>query len=300
MKKKESIFVVIQKSLIFGLILGIGFYFLSDRFGFKKYKAQAKILTTSNEKIKDQDKTTFTYAETVNSNAIKKRVIENLKLDINEADLDKKVQIQAIPNTHILNINVEDSVKLRAEDIADEYAEITVSVINELYKADSLIIDNAYPNATLVKTTNKDVLKMGLAGFLTYFIFGSLLLFIRNSKIDEDEDNTDQRLVRKVVFEEDDTDNYDYEEDSYDHVINEENFEDSYVKEYEVDEEVENYNYDNEEIQEEKIDYDQSFKYVDSTNEDEEDFEIYENKDNNKDYTIIADIPKYNDGDLDV
>ena len=300
MKKKESIFVVIQKSLIFGLILGIGFYFLSDRFGFKKYKAQAKILTTSNEKIKDQDKTTFTYAETVNSNAIKKRVIENLKLDINEADLDKKVQIQAIPNTHILNINVEDSVKLRAEDIADEYAEITVSVINELYKADSLIIDNAYPNATLVKTTNKDVLKMGLAGFLTYFIFGSLLLFIRNSKIDEDEDNTDQRLVRKVVFEEDDPDNYDYEEDSYDHVINEENFEDSYVKEYEVDDEVENYNYDNEEIQEEKIDYDQSFKYVDSTNEDEEDFEIYENKDNNKDYTIIADIPKYNDGDLDV
>ena len=300
MKKKESIFVVIQKSLIFGLILGIGFYFLSDRFGLKTYKAQAKILTTSNEKIKDQDKTTYTYAETVNSNAIKKRVIENLKLDINEADLDKKVQIQAIPNTHILNINVEDSVKLRAEDIADEYAEITVSVINELYKADSLIIDNAYPNATLVKTTNKDVLKMGLAGFLTYFIFGSLLLFIRNSKIDEDEDNTDQRLVRKVVFEEDDTDNYDYEEDSYDHVINEENFEDSYVKEYDIDEQVENHNYDNEEIKEEKVDYDKSFKYVDSANEDEEDFEIYENKENNKDYTIIADIPKYNDGDLDV
>ena len=300
MKKKESIFVVIQKSLIFGLILGIGFYFLSDRFGFKKYKAQAKILTTSNEKIKDQDKTTFTYAETVNSNAIKKRVIENLKLDINESDLDKKVQIQAIPNTHILNINVEDSVKLRAEDIADEYAEITVSVINELYKADSFIIDHAYPNATLVKTTNKDVLKMGLAGFLTYFIFGSLLLFIRNSKIDEDEDNTDQRLVRKVVFEEDGTDNYEYEEDSYEDVINEENFEDSYVKEYDVDEQVEDNNYDNEEIQEEKIDYDQSFKYVDSANEDEEDFEIYENKENNKDYTIIADIPKYNDGDLDV
>lgn len=300
MKKKESIFVVIQKSLIFGLILGIGFYFLSDRFGFKKYKAQAKILTTSNEKIKDQDKTTFTYAETVNSNAIKKRVIENLKLDINESDLDKKVQIQAIPNTHILNINVEDSVKLRAEDIADEYAEITVSVINELYKADSFIIDHAYPNATLVKTTNKDVLKMGLAGFLTYFIFGSLLLFIRNFKIDEDEDNTDQRLVRKVVFEEDGTDNYEYEEDSYEDVINEENFEDSYVKEYDVDEQVEDNNYDNEEIQEEKIDYDQSFKYVDSANEDEEDFEIYENKENNKEYTIIADIPKYDDGDLDV
>ncbi|MDU3199422.1 MAG: capsular biosynthesis protein, partial [Anaerococcus hydrogenalis] len=249
---------------------------------------------------KDQDKTTFTYAETVNSNAIKKRVIENLKLDINESDLDKKVQIQAIPNTHILNINVEDSVKLRAEDIADEYAEITVSVINELYKADSFIIDHAYPNATLVKTTNKDVLKMGLAGFLTYFIFGSLLLFIRNFKIDEDEDNTDQRLVRKVVFEEDGTDNYEYEEDSYEDVINEENFEDSYVKEYDVDEQVEDNNYDNEEIQEEKIDYDQSFKYVDSANEDEEDFEIYENKENNKDYTIIADIPKYDDGDLDV
>ena len=130
MKKRQTIFSIMPKALIFGLILGIGFYFLSDKLGLKKYTAQAKILTTSNEKIKEDDKTAYTYAETVNSNAIKKRVIENLKLNMEASELDKKMQIQAIPNTHILNINVEDSIKLRAEEIADEYAEITVSVIN--------------------------------------------------------------------------------------------------------------------------------------------------------------------------
>ncbi|MDU7141974.1 MAG: capsular biosynthesis protein, partial [Anaerococcus vaginalis] len=36
-----------------------------------------------------------------------------------------------------------------------------------------------------------------------------------------------------------------------------------------------------------------------STDEDEN-FRLYQNKENNKDYTIIADMPKYDDGDLDV
>lgn len=294
MKKKESIFIVIQKALIFGIIVGIGFYFLSDRLGLKTYKAQAKILTTSNEKIKDQDKTTYTYAETVKSNAIKKRVIENLKLNISEDELDKKMQIQAIPNTHILNINVEDSVKLRAEDIADEYAEITVSVINQLYQADALIIDHAYPNAALVKTNNKDALKVGLAGFLTYFIFGSLMLFIRNSKVDENV--VEEKVVRKVVFE--DKDNEDYQYDNlHEEFLEDQNNGDTFVKEYHVAEKIED---ESPEVIEDDIDYDESFKYVESLEEDEEELGVYENKENNKDYTIIADMPKYDDGDLDV
>lgn len=294
MKKKESIFIVIQKALIFGIIVGIGFYFLSDRLGLKTYKAQAKILTTSNEKIKDQDKTTYTYAETVKSNAIKKRVIENLKLNISEDELDKKMQIQAIPNTHILNINVEDSVKLRAEDIADEYAEITVSVINQLYQADALIIDHAYPNAALVKTNNKDALKVGLAGFLTYFIFGSLMLFIRNSKVDENV--VEEKVVRKVVFEDKDNEDYQYN-NLHEDFEEDQNNEDTFVKEYHVAEKIED---ENPELVEDDIDNDESFKYVESLDEDEEELGVYENKENNKDYTIIADMPKYDDGDLDV
>lgn len=296
MKKKESIFIVIQKALIFGIIVGIGFYFLSDRLGLKTYKAQAKILTTSNENIKDQDKTTYTYAETVKSNAIKKRVIENLKLDISEDELDKKMQIQAIPNTHILNINVEDSVKLRAEDIADEYAEITVSVINQLYQANSLIIDHAYPNAALVKTSQKDAMKVGLAGFLTYFIFGSLMLFIRNSKVEENEKIVEEKVVRKVVFEDKDKEDYQYD-NLHEEFVEDQNNGDTFVKEYHVAEKIED---ENPEVIEDDIDYDESFKYVESSDEDEEELGVYENKENNKDYTIIADMPKYDDGDLDV
>lgn len=294
MKKRQTIFSIIPKALVFGLILGIGFYFLSGKLGFKKYTAQAKILTTSNEKIKEDDKTAYTYAETVNSNAIKKRVIENLKLDMEASDLDKKMQIQAIPNTHILNINVEDSIKLRAEDIADEYAEITVSVINELYKADAVVIDHAYPNGSLLKNNDKDSFKLGLAGFLTYMIFGSLALTIRNSKIDEEE-IVEEKEIRKVVFKDEEEN---YEDDSFDQSFYED--EDYQIENQEFVNEDENLL---DEKVEEEIDYDQSYKYVDSIEEDEEkdnDFRTYQNKENDKDYTIIADMPKYDDGDLDV
>lgn len=287
MKKKQSVLSVIPKALVFGLIIGIGFYFLFDKFGIKTYKAQSKILTTSNEKIKDDDKTAYTYAETVNSNAIKKRVIENLKLDMDPGELDKKIQIQAIANTHILNINVKDSIKLRAEDIADEYAEITVSVINQLYKADAVVIDKAYPNASLAKTSEKDSLKVGLVAFITYFIFGSLVVSIRNSKNNDEGDYIEEKEIRKVVFtKDDDKEEYDYEND-YDNVkesyINEDG---NLVQEYYDDE-------DNELSQDINSNEDLSA-------EEDEDFRLYQNKENNKDYTIIADMPKYDDGDLDV
>lgn len=286
MKKKESVFSVIPKALVFGLIIGIGFYFLFDKFGIKTYKAQSKILTTSNEKIKDDDKTAYTYAETVNSNAIKKRVIENLKLDMDPGELDKKIQIQAIANTHILNINVKDSIKLRAEDIADEYAEITVAVINQLYKADAVVIDKAYPNASLAKTSEKDSLKVGLAAFITYFIFGSLVVSIRNSKNNYEEEYVEEKEIRKVVFaKNDDKEEYNYEND-YDNVketyINEDG---NLVQEY--------YDEDNDQSQDINSNEDLS-------DDEDEDFRLYQNKENNKDYTIIADMPKYDDGDLDV
>ena len=286
MKKKESVFSVIPKALVFGLIIGIGFYFLFDKFGIKTYKAQSKILTTSNEKIKDDDKTAYTYAETVNSNAIKKRVIENLKLDMDPGELDKKIQIQAIANTHILNINVKDSIKLRAEDIADEYAEITVSVINQLYKADAVVIDKAYPNASLSKTSEKDSLKVGLAAFITYFIFGSLVVSIRNSKNNDEEDYIEEKEIRKVVFtKDDDKEEYDYEK------YNDE------IKESYINEDgnlVQEYYDENDELSQD------TNSNEDLSTDEDEDFRIYQNKENNKDYTIIADMPKYDDGDLDV
>ena len=75
------------------------------------------------------------------------------------------------------------------------------------------------------------------------------------------------------------------------------NNEDTFVKEYHVAEKIED---ENPEVIEDEIDYDESFKYVESLDEDEEELGVYENKDNNKDYTIIADMPKYDDGDLDV
>lgn len=319
MKKKESIFVVIQKSLIFGLILGIGFYFLSDRFGLKTYKAQAKILTTSNEKIKDQDKTTYTYAETVNSNAIKKRVIENLKLDINEADLDKKVQIQAIPNTHILNINVEDSVKLRAEDIADEYADLAVRVIGNIYGTKAQVMEYSYQSAGKVNNGITYSAIIGLAVFILATLIGMIRVNSFNNKV---------LLARakNTILDEEDQEPYEASDEDYEGIVSDgkrevKNGRMSFRKEakedysYQDNDESNDNDYDN--------DNDDDFDYLDTKSQELPDFDkenpaetividkneiLYGiNRQNRveediiiKDYPILGKLPPYSKGELDV
>lgn len=280
--KKKSILGLIPKALVFGIIVGIGFYFLAPRLGFKSYRAQAKILTTDTKKIEEDNKTAYTYAETVDSDAVKNKVIENLKLDINPAELDQKMDIDAVSNTHIININVKDNVKLRAEDIADEYADMTVAVINQLYNADAKVLDYAYQNGSLLNPSAEMTSRVGLAAFVTYFILGSLGAFLTNSKI---EDESDKKVIRKVVFEEDENEPYDYEEDK-------KNFEDD--KEITEVQEDEIVNDDIDDIKDDEY----SFSYKDTNEEYKDTRETFVKDD--KEYKIISDIPKYNDGDLDV
>lgn len=281
MRKKQSIFSVIPKALVFGLIIGIGFYFLSPLLGFENYRAQAKILTTDEENIEKEDKTSYTYAETVNSDAVKNKVIENLKLDIEPAELDQKLDIKTVANTHIININVKDDIKLRAEDIADEYADITVGVINNLYDANARVLDYAYQNGSSLKPSANMATRVGLAGFVTYFIFAALALFIRNSKIEDEEPQ--EKIVRKLVFEEDPEDEEFTEID----------------KKKEVNEES---NQDHEDMTQTE-DFTEDFRYINQDNQKEKNEEVkttrtFENE--GKEYKILSDLPKYDEDDLDV
>lgn len=282
MKKKKSILGVIPKALVFGIIVGIAFYFLAPRLGLKSYRAQAKILTTDTGNIEKEDKTAYTYAETVNSDAVKNKVIENLKLDLNPAELDQKMDIDTVSNTHIININVKDRIKLRAEDIADEYADITVSVINQLYDADAKVLDYAYQNGSLLNPSAEMTTRVGLAGFVIYFILGSLGVFLANSKI-EDEVEDNKKVVRKVVFEEEDEEDYEYENPEDYKKIEDTNIVDDKEETIEEVEEDYSYRYKNTE--------DNKETYKDTR-------ETFVNGD--KEYKVLSDIPKYNDGDLDV
>lgn len=266
MKKTKSIFSAIIKALIFSLIISMGFYFLAPRLGFIKYRAQAKILTTEASKIDRQDNTAYTYAETVNSDAVKNKVIENLKLDLNPEDLDKKMDIDTVSNTHIININVEDNIKLRAEDIADEYADITISVINQLYDAKAEILEYAYQNGSRLNPSYKMTSRIGLASFCLYLILALLRLSLKKS-LKEDEIKQERR-IRKVK---------DLKKDPEENIEN-----------------AQNYSENIEENEQELFQY-QNHK-VDDDYEDTR--EIFEN--NGNEYKIIADIPKYDDGDLDV
>lgn len=282
MRKKQSIFSVIPKALVFGLIIGIGFYFLSPLLGFENYRAQAKILTTDEENIEKQDKTSYTYAETVNSDAVKNKVIENLKLDIEPAELDQKLDIKTVANTHIININVKDNIKLRAEDIADEYADITVGVINNLYSANARVLDYAYQNGSSLKPSVNMATRAGLAGFVTYFIFAALGLFIRNSRIEDEQPQ--KKLARKVAFEKDPEDTEEFTD------IN---------KKKEVSEDHEDVSQKNYEDIGQTEDFTEDFRYINQEDKKEvKTTRIFENE--GKEYKVLSDLPKYNEDDLDV
>ncbi|MSS77636.1 capsular biosynthesis protein [Anaerococcus sp. WCA-380-WT-2B] len=302
MKKKKSILSVIPKALVFGIIVGIGFYFLAPRLGLKSYRAQAKILTTDTKNIEKDDKTAYTYAETINSDAIKNKVIENLKLNLNPAELDEKMDIDTVSNTHIININVKDSVKLRAEDIADEYADLTVSVINQLYNANAKVLDYAYQNGSLLKPSAEMTTRVGLAAFVTYFILSSLRIFLSNSRIEDEIIDDNRKVIRKVVFEED-NDN----EKAKDYEDKEEIEENKDNEEFVVYEEVEEDKEDEKTKESVKIDEfnkveeDYGYRYKNTKEDKEENVETREIFINDgKKYMIISDIPKYEDGDLDV
>lgn len=282
MRKKQSIFSVIPKALVFGLIIGIGFYFLSPLLGFENYRAQAKILTTDEENIEKQDKTSYTYAETVNSDAVKNKVIENLKLDIEPAELDQKLDIKTVANTHIININVKDNIKLRAEDIADEYADITVGVINNLYSANARVLDYAYQNGSSLKPSVNMATRAGLAGFVTYFIFAALGLFIRNSRIEDEQPK--EKIARKVAFEEEPEDIEEFTDINKKKEVSE-NHEDISQKNYEDTGQTE--------------DFTEDFRYINQEDKKEvKTTRIFENE--GKEYKVLSDLPKYNEDDLDV
>lgn len=289
MKKKKSILGVIPKALVFGIIVGIAFYFLAPRLGLESYRAQAKILTTDTKNIEKEDKTAYTYAETVNSDAVKNKVIENLNLDLNPAELEQKMDIDTVSNTHIININVKDRIKLRAEDIADEYADITVSVINQLYNANAKVLDYAYQNGSFLNPSAEMTSRVGLAGFVIYFVLGYLGVFLANSKIEDEVEEDNRKVVRKVVFEEDDDEeDYDKEGYEYENPEDDKKIEDINIKE------------DKEETSDE-VEENYSYRYK-NTEDNKENYkdtrETFVNAD--KEYKVISDIPKYNDGDLDV
>jgi hypothetical protein len=179
MENKRSVFSAIPSAIIFGIIIGMITYFGLNFGGYKEYQAQAKVVTTNIEDINDAASTSATYAATVNSQKIKQKTLETLKIDWPTSKLDNKLEIRPVENSSIIDIVVTDNNKLRAEDLADQYADYTVRVLNNIYNSGAKVMEYSYGAASQLDNTLRYALYIGGLGFLLWTIFD--MIYINNS-----------------------------------------------------------------------------------------------------------------------
>lgn len=315
MENKKSKFTAVLSSIIAGIIVAMVVYFGLNFAGFKEYRASAKIVTTSVENLNEENPAEG-FADVLNSKAIKERTLENLKIDWPLSKLDNKLGLKPIETSPIIEISVTDTNKLRAEDLADEYAELSVTVINNIYNTGANVMEYSYQNAAAIDNTLNYATYAGLAGFLIYLIISLVGVARHNHKINKknkkdykkEEIKASEQVKKNKEAIEKEEDNFenDYEEDiDYDN-DNIDNFE---------EEEIESNNFESikeetrplEAVKEEEVEDLSATKKIDAN-----DIAMAENsvKSNEKDQTIadgkankleiLGKLPKYQRGELDV
>lgn len=142
-----------------------------------EYTSNAKIYAESTEKT-DSD-SAKTFAKSINSNSLKKEVMESLGLNWTIEEFDKKVKIEPTEDSQIINIFAKDTIELRAADLTDEMADKAVVRLNTLYNNDAKVIEYGYQNTQKVDQVSV-IYKFILVGFVI-----SLIKIFINVKYDD-------------------------------------------------------------------------------------------------------------------
>jgi len=193
MENKRSLFSAIPSAIIAGIIVGMITYFGLNFGGYQEYQAQSKVVTTNIENIKDAEATSATYAATINSPKIKQKTLETLAIDWNVGKLDKKLEIKPVENSSIIDLVVTDTNKLRAEDLADQYADYTVRVINNIYNSGAKVMEYSYGSATAIDNTLTYALYAAGLGFLLWLLFDMIHINSYNKKLSKNYMKNNQR-----------------------------------------------------------------------------------------------------------
>ena len=312
MKEKRSLFSAIPAGLICGILAAVIFYFALSYSSFNEYRAKSKIITTGIENVNENAGDTSTYAATINSNKIKKTVLDNLGIDMSLGMLDAKLSIEPIEGSSVVDIVVTDTNKLRAEDIADEYADLAVRVIGNIYGTDAQVMEYAYESAGRVNNGKTYAAIVGLGVFIIASLIGMIKVNSFNNKVL-------LAKAQKAEANEEEIEDYETYEDDYGKITSDSKREvkDGRVS-FKKEEDYSSYAYnDNNDDNDDDRDFTGTQK-IDPVDFEEEDFgettiidqdEILyginrQNRSNketsSKDYPIIGKLAPYSKGELDV
>ena len=132
-----------------------------------------------------------TYSEIVKSKGIADRVIANLGLDMDYEVFSEKVSIEPVKDTQIISVKVVDTIPERAQDIANETANIFKSSIGDIMNVDNVqILDGA---SLPEEPSSPKIARNTAIGIMLGFILGIAIVMIKeltDTRVKSSEDIT--------------------------------------------------------------------------------------------------------------
>lgn len=186
--------------VIISIIVGIVYSFAYNK---PKYKSYTKIALTQVSTVEDSDSTNSitqadilmnknlvdTYDELIQSKRVLREVIENLSLDISQAELAKMINTTAADNTTILKIEVSSLDAEFSKNVANEIAKVFSEQVKEIYNISNVnILDEAEKNDVPYNVNHaKDLVIFTVLG-----VFASagivLVVYMLDTTIKQEED----------------------------------------------------------------------------------------------------------------
>lgn len=187
--KKHTLLIIIFGLLIGGISYGVSSYVLTP-----KYDSNATMIVSNSTNTDSQNlqqanvelgqiqankALISTYSEIVKSRGIADKVISNLNLDMDYEEFSEKVSIEPVNDTQIISVMVVDTIPERAQDIANETANIFKDSIGDIMKVDNVqILDGATlpdrPSSPNIKKNTAIGLILGLILGVMISIFKEL------------------------------------------------------------------------------------------------------------------------------
>lgn len=192
---KKYIVLIVISTVAFGILgLVVSKFFIAPQ-----YQAEAKLIVNTTSTLKDasqvysavqlSQKEVDTYAIIMENNTILDNVIKNLNLNITKEELTKKIDVQGIGTTEVLDLKVRDENPETAKAIAAEIIKLAPSEIIRIVKAGSVEVISQPEAESSPVSPNTRLNTMAVAAIgLVLSVLAAFLIEMLNNTFTNDDD----------------------------------------------------------------------------------------------------------------
>lgn len=179
--KKLQVILIIAIFVVIGIIYTIGFvepvYESSTTLVLAKSE-DSNDSASDSESITQTDvtlnqKLVATYSEIVKSKKVRRKVISNLEIDMDEEELKKNVSVTSVEDTEVIKIIVKDKNPTNAAKIANEIAKVFPTEVSSIYKINNVYILDEAEVAQGPSNINhvRDIVIFAFIGLVISFVY---------------------------------------------------------------------------------------------------------------------------------